>query len=442
MFVCAGEASGDLHAAAALRALQGLTPVEAFGVGGARLEAAGMEVVVSASRIAAVGLSEVWRTVPQLVAAWRRIKRLLRERRPQLALLVDFPDFNLRVAAQARRLGIPVLYYIGPQVWAWRRGRVRVVRRRAREVLCILPFEVDFYAAHGVRARYVGHPLVDEIARVGLLDQSVPVVAGRLSMLPGSRAMEVSQLLPVMMKTLEKLPPDVVEDVVLVEAPGMEEEIDLREYVEVIVRRWKWIAGITLVAVVTAAIVSFFLMAPIYEAKAGVVIVKSKSEITFEPKYRTLTEEELARAGDVASRRKALEALVKSSSVAAEVIAKLGSMLEPEERDASALLDMVETEMDGDLIGIKVRGKDPKKITAIANAWGEAYESYVNELYGGRAQSPTNIQAQVAEARESYQQAEEALARFMGDNRIDELEREIQAKRADYCQRLEVCGDK
>jgi len=104
-------------------------------------------------------------------------------------------------------------------------------------------------------------------------------------------------------------------------------------------------------------------------------------------------------------------------------------MLEPEERDASALLGMVETEMDGDLIGIKVRGKDPKKITAIANAWGEAYESYVNELYGGRPQSPTNIQAQVAEAKKTYQQAEEALARFMGDNRIDELEREIQAKK-------------
>jgi len=216
----------------------------------------------------------------------------------------------------------------------------------------------------------------------------------------------------------------------------VEEEIDLREYVEVIVRRWRWIAGIALAAVITAAIVSFFLIAPIYEAKAGVVIVKSKSEITFEPKYRTLSEEDLARAGlDIKARRQALEALVKSSSVAAEVIAKLGHMLEPEERDASTLLGMVETEMDGDLIGIKVKGKDPKKITAIANAWGEAYESYVNELYGGRPQSPTNIQAQVAEAKKTYQQAEEALAQFMGDNRIEFLTREIEAKQkalADY----------
>jgi len=162
------------------------------------------------------------------------------------------------------------------------------------------------------------------------------------------------------------------------------------------------------------------------------VIVKSKSEIVFEPKYKTLSEE-LAR--DIGARRKALEALVESSSVAAEVIAKLGSMLGPEERDVSTLLKMVETEMDGDLIGIKVRGKDPKKITAIANAWGEAYERYVNELYGKKPQSPENIRAQVAEAKATYQEAEEALAKFLGDNKIEFLTREIEAKQralADY----------
>lgn len=209
----------------------------------------------------------------------------------------------------------------------------------------------------------------------------------------------------------------------------MEEEIDLREYIDVIVRRWKWIAGIALAAVVTAAIVSFLVLVPIYEAKAGVVIVKSKSEISFEPKYRTLTEEELARAGDVASRRKALEALVESSSVAAEVMAKLGSTLEPEEREVSTLLGMVETETNGDLIGIKVRGKDPRKVAAIANAWGEAYERYVNELYGGRPQPLGSIQAQEAEAKRTYQEAEEALAKFLGDNQIDILAREIEAKK-------------
>jgi succinoglycan biosynthesis transport protein ExoP len=216
----------------------------------------------------------------------------------------------------------------------------------------------------------------------------------------------------------------------------MEEEIDLREYINVIVRRWKWILGITLVAVAAAAIVSFFLFAPVYEAKAGVVIVKSRSEIAFEPKYRTLTEEELGSlATDINARRKALEALVKSSSMAAEVIDKLGSTLDPEEREVEALLEMLETEANGDLISIKVKGEDPRKITAIANAWGEVYEEYVNGLYGGRPQSSEDIQAQVAEAESSYKEAEEALARFMGDNQIDTLTREIGAKQntlADY----------
>ena len=216
----------------------------------------------------------------------------------------------------------------------------------------------------------------------------------------------------------------------------MEEEIDLREYVDVIVRRWKWIAGITLVAVITAAVVSFLILPPVYEAKAGVVIVKSRSEVTFEPKYRTLTEEELGSVGiDVNARRKALEALVKSSSVAAEVIDKLGSSLGPEEREVEALLEMVETESNGDLIGIKVKGEDPSKIAAIANAWGEAYEEYVNGLYGGSPQSSEDIQAQVAEAESSYKKAQETLARFTGDNQIEALTQEIGAKRntlADY----------
>ncbi|HID87241.1 MAG TPA: hypothetical protein EYP55_07655, partial [Anaerolineae bacterium] len=195
----------------------------------------------------------------------------------------------------------------------------------------------------------------------------------------------------------------------------MEEEIDLREYMDVIVKRWKLVLGIPFLAVLVAALVSL-LLPPVYEAKAGVLIVKSKSEITFEPKYRTLTEEDLARAGlDIKARRQALEALVKSSSVAAEVIAKVGSILEPEERDVSALLEMVETESNGDLIGIKVRGEDPGEVAAIANAWGEVYEEYINRLYSGMPQSLSDIQVQASEAKESYQEAEEALAKFVGN---------------------------
>ena len=216
----------------------------------------------------------------------------------------------------------------------------------------------------------------------------------------------------------------------------MEEEIDLREYLDVIIRRWKWIVAITLVAVLTVAIVSFFMIAPLYEARAGVMIIKSKSEITFEPKYRTLTDEELARAGvDIASRRKALEALVESSSVAVEVIAELGPTLDPEEHEVSILLEMVDTKTTGDLIEIVVRSTHPKKAAAIANAWGEVYETYVNELYSGRPQSAEDIGAQVLEARKTYEEAQEALTKFTGDNRIEFLSRGIEANQnalADY----------
>ncbi len=225
--IVAGEVSGDIHAGNMLLELSKIRPgVEAFGVGGDRLIAAGLDAVAHTDELAHMGLVEVMRELPRIRRVMLRVVQEAARRRPAVAVLVDSPDFNLRLAARLRALGIPVVLYVSPQLWAWRRGRVRVVRRRAREVLCILPFEVDFYAEHGVRARYVGHPLIDEIARVGLLDQRVTAVAGRLALLPGSRAMEVSQLLPVMMKTLEKLPPDVVEDAVLVEAPGMEGEID------------------------------------------------------------------------------------------------------------------------------------------------------------------------------------------------------------------------
>lgn len=207
----------------------------------------------------------------------------------------------------------------------------------------------------------------------------------------------------------------------------MEGEIDLRAYLNVIIRRWKWIVAVTLVAAITAAIVSFFVIAPVYEARAGVLILKSRSEITFEPTYRTLTEEELARASmEIMARREAIQALAESSPVMAEVIAKLGAALDPEE--VARLSEMVKTEIRGDLIEIAVRSTDPKKAATIANAWAEAYERYVNELYGGRPQSAEDIEAQVVEARKTYEEAQVALTKFRGDNRIEFLSREIEAK--------------
>jgi lipid-A-disaccharide synthase len=147
-------------------------------------------------------------------------------RRPRAAVLIDSPDFNLRLAHRLKRVGIPVILYISPQLWAWRRGRVRTIRRLAHEVLCILPFEVDFYRAHGVRARFVGHPLVDDFALQGLLEVSGDRSTRRLGLLPGSRSMEVAALLPTMVEGLRGLAESEVEEAVLLEAPGVTATVD------------------------------------------------------------------------------------------------------------------------------------------------------------------------------------------------------------------------
>lgn len=226
VLIVAGEVSGDIHAGNMLTELRGLVPeVDSFGVGGDRLAAAGLTLVARTEQLAHMGLVEVLRELPRIRRLMDHLVREARQRRPAVAVLVDSPDFNLRLAARLKKLGIPVVLYVSPQLWAWRRGRVRTVRELAREVLCILPFEVEFYRANGARARYVGHPLVDEIGRVGLLDKPSNSKSGRLALLPGSRSMEVRQLLPVMVRALRSLGLKEVREAVLIEAPGMKSEI-------------------------------------------------------------------------------------------------------------------------------------------------------------------------------------------------------------------------
>ncbi|MGD8440311.1 MAG: lipid-A-disaccharide synthase [Holophagae bacterium] len=227
LMIVAGEVSGDIHAGNLLAALRTMAPgLSAFGVGGDRLAANGLSCIATTDQLAHMGLIEVLRELPRIRGVMHRLVAEARSRRPALAVLVDSPDFNLRLAARLRRIGVPVVLYVSPQLWAWRRGRVRVVRRLAREVLCLLPFEVDFYREHGVRARYVGHPLVDDVAADGPPCVPLDAVPGRLALLPGSRGMEVQHLLPTMLRALKSLDGDSVTDAVLIEAPGVGKAID------------------------------------------------------------------------------------------------------------------------------------------------------------------------------------------------------------------------
>jgi lipid-A-disaccharide synthase len=227
ILIVAGEVSGDIHAGNLLESLRDIEPdLDAFGVGGDRLARAGLHCIARTEELAHMGLVEVVRELPRLRGILRSVVRAAEQRRPQVAVLVDSPDFNLRLAARLGKIGVPVVLYVSPQLWAWRRGRVRTVRRLAREVLCILPFEARFYEQNGVRARYVGHPLLDDLNRDRLLDDPPQRFERRLALLPGSRAMEVRQLLPTMLEGLAQLGGGEVAEAVLVEAPGVSHVID------------------------------------------------------------------------------------------------------------------------------------------------------------------------------------------------------------------------
>lgn len=196
----AGEASGDNLGAGLLRELHGRLPkVRCYGVAGPRMVDAGCELWLPAEELAVMGLAEILRHLPRLLKLRRELLARLLVERPDVYVGIDSPEFNLRVAAKLKEQGIPTVQYVSPQVWAWRQGRVRTIGNAVDLVLCVLPFETDFYAQHRVRAVFVGHPLADRIpwqsdplpAREALgLQPNAPCVA----VLPGSRGGEVSRL--------------------------------------------------------------------------------------------------------------------------------------------------------------------------------------------------------------------------------------------------------
>lgn len=195
VMIVAGEASADLHAANLLYALRRRVPnLGCFGIGGPALRAAGAEIRIDAAELAVVGITEVAAKAGGLWRSLRAARTWLVRRRPALLVLIDFPDFNLMVAKTAKQHGIPVLYYVSPQIWAWRAGRIRTIAARVDHMAVILPFEVGFYQRHGVPATFVGHPLLDG-APPPASEPPRPVVG----LLPGSRDREVERLLPTML---------------------------------------------------------------------------------------------------------------------------------------------------------------------------------------------------------------------------------------------------
>ncbi len=210
--IVTGEASGDLHGANLIAATRQLdADLTFFGVGGPRMAAAGCEILIPGEELAVMGLVEVIGHFPTIYRAFSRLKKILHgPERPDLLILIDFPDFNLRLARQAKRAGIPVLYYVSPQVWAWRRGRVKKIARVVDRLAVILPFEADFYRGHDIEVSYVGNPLLDEfhhdedresLLRRHGLDPKQPVVG----IFPGSRKNELRYNLQTLIAAAEEI---------------------------------------------------------------------------------------------------------------------------------------------------------------------------------------------------------------------------------------------
>jgi lipid-A-disaccharide synthase len=200
IMIIAGETSGDIHGAKLVSAMRKRNNGLFFcGIGGRALGEAGVKLLMDASEIAVVGITEVFSKIPNILKGLRVVKKALKTLRPDLLILIDFPDFNLHLASSAKKLGIPVLYYISPKVWAWRSGRVKRIGELVDHLAVILPFEEDFYRSHAIPVTFVGHPLLDTLTSpqnktLNGRTKDNPVVG----FLPGSRDGEIARHLPIM----------------------------------------------------------------------------------------------------------------------------------------------------------------------------------------------------------------------------------------------------
>lgn len=206
ILLIAGEASGDTHGADVVHALRSKAPrIKVCGVGGPALRRAGMEVIADTAEIAGMGLFEARDKIWALFRTYRQLVTLLRTDPPDLLMLIDFPEFNLRLAKIAKRVGIPVFYYISPQVWAWRKRRVSTIARRVDQMAVVFPFEPAFYAAFGYHVEFVGHPLVERVAPSRSREETLRLyglapTCRTIALLPGSRAQEVHYHLDPLLK--------------------------------------------------------------------------------------------------------------------------------------------------------------------------------------------------------------------------------------------------
>lgn len=228
VLLVAGEASGDLHGSHLVKAIQSIDPeIRFFGVGGEGLKKAGMELLYPSQSLSVVGITEVFLKLRAILKALQGLKKSMDRERPDLLILIDFPDFNLWLGKIAHRRGLPILYYISPQVWAWRPGRVKLIARLVKKMIVLFPFEVPLYEAAGVDVEWVGHPLLDIVKptlskKEALRQFDLDPNRRTIGLLPGSRIHEIERLLPPLLDSAHLLQEELPDlQFVIPLAPGL-----------------------------------------------------------------------------------------------------------------------------------------------------------------------------------------------------------------------------
>jgi len=224
LLLSAGEASGDMYAARLATALKQRADIEIFGMGGPQMRAAGVEIATDYSEVSVVGITEILSHLPSLIRAMRHLVSEAERRKPAFAILTDFPGFHLRLARKLKSRGIKNIYYICPQFWAWRPWRVRIVRRRFTQALCIFPFEEKFFGDAGVPVKFIGHPLVGAVhasldRQAFCREQGLNPLKKLVTILPGSRSAELRQHLPIIREACKRIHRETQAQFVIAAAP-------------------------------------------------------------------------------------------------------------------------------------------------------------------------------------------------------------------------------
>jgi len=340
VMIIAGEASGDLHAAKLVREVKEKNKnITFYGIGGKNMVDAGVETLVDSAQLAVVGLFEVlahWNTIS---GALKKMQYLLRTSPPDLLVLTDYPDFNLRLAKTAKECGVKVLFYISPQVWAWRQKRVFKIRKLVDMMAVVFPFEENFYKKYGVPVRFVGHPLVDEVHTTNnkkdlrdefLLDNDKPVVG----LFPGSRQSEIKRLLPIIIDSATKILEEKPETQFIIPVASTLKEDDILPYFDdvefdmrVISQRSHDVMHVCDAVITVSGTVTLELAL----LKVPMVVINKISKFSYFFVSRMLKINHVALCNIVAGKRVVPE-LIQNNATAMKITAELISLLDNTER--------------------------------------------------------------------------------------------------------------